>query len=110
MAHADEADVEFRWIDRFPTEQAGSTHRELDDSGSIEHVTVTLANSHSDGIRMSDEFISLVALHEVGHVLGLPHSENPADTMHPGNRNLELSPRDIRSVQMLYGLPVDEAR
>jgi predicted Zn-dependent protease len=59
---------------------------------------------------MSNEFIRLVALHEVGHVVGLPHSENPADTMHPGNRNLELSQRDIRSVRTLYDLPVDEVQ
>ncbi len=100
----EQADIEFRWISRFSTAQAGSTHRQLDDSGFIEHVTVTLADTHSEGMRMSDEFVRLVALHEVGHVVGLPHSENPSDAMHPGNRNLELSPRDIRSVHMLYGL------
>ena len=105
----EESDVEFRWISRFSTVQAGSTHRQLDDSGFIEHVTVTLADTHSDGMRMSDEFVRLVALHEVGHVVGLPHSENPSDIMHPGNRNLELSGRDIRSVRILYGRPIDEA-
>ena len=106
---ADVADIEFRWIPRFSTAQAGLTDRQLDESGFIERVTVTLADAHSDGMRMSDEFIRLVALHEIGHVVGLPHSENPADAMHPGNRNVELSDRDIRSVRVLYGLPVDEA-
>ena len=110
VRRADEADIEFRWISRFSTAQAGSTHRQLDDSGSIERVSVTLADAHSDGIRMSNEFIRLVALHEVGHVVGLPHSENPADTMYPGNRNLELSQRDIRSVRTLYDLPVGEVQ
>jgi predicted Zn-dependent protease len=105
-----EADIEFRWITRFSTAQAGLTDRQLDDSGFIERVTVTLADTHSDGMQMSDEFIRLVALHEIGHVVGLPHSENPADVMHPGNRNLKLSHRDIRSVRILYGLPVDEAQ
>jgi len=104
-----EADIEFRWIPRFPTTQAGLTDRQLDDSGFIERVTVTLADTHSDGMQMSNEFIRLVALHEIGHVVGLPHSENPADAMHPGNRNWDGAHRDIRSVQILYGLPVDEA-
>lgn len=104
------SDVDFVWIDRFPTSQAGSTHRRLDDSGRIEHVTVTLAVAHSDGVAMSPEFVRLVALHEVGHVVGLPHSENPGDAMHPGNRNLELSPRDIRSVEVLYRLPDSSGR
>ncbi|MFQ5530576.1 MAG: matrixin family metalloprotease [Gemmatimonadota bacterium] len=107
VREAKQADVEFRWIERFSTAQAGSTHRRLDDAGFIEHVTVVLADAHSDGVRMSDEFIRLVALHEVGHVVGLPHSQNPADAMHPGNRNLGLSPRDLRSVRVLYGLPPD---
>lgn len=107
---ASRADVDFVWIDRFPTSQAGSTHRSLDSSGFVEHVTVTLAVAHSDGVPMSPEFVRLVALHEVGHVVGLPHSENPGDVMHPGNRNLELSPRDIRSVEILYGHTSDTAR
>jgi len=104
------AEVEFLWIDRFPTAQAGSTHRRLDEAGFIEHVTVTLAAAHSDGVPMSPEFVRLVALHEVGHVVGLPHSENPGDAMHPGNRNLELSPRDIRSVEVLYRPQGDDSK
>jgi hypothetical protein len=107
---ADVADIEFGWISRFPTEQAGSTRRQLDESGYIQRVTVTLADEHSDGMQMSDEFMRLVAIHEVGHIVGLPHSENPADVMHPGNRNLELSLRDIRSARILYDLPLDEAQ
>ena len=103
------AEVEFVWIEHFPTAQAGSTQRRLDASGFIEHAIVTLAIAHSDGVTMSREFVKLVALHEVGHVVGLPHSDNPGDAMHPGNRNLELSPRDIRSVEVLYRLPGSDA-
>ncbi|MFW6088657.1 MAG: matrixin family metalloprotease [Gemmatimonadota bacterium] len=98
----DDPDVEFRWIDRFPVSQAGATHRRLADDGFIDHVTVVLARLHTDGTRMGREFRLLVALHEVGHVLGLPHSEHPGDVMHPGNRNLEISARDLRSLRILY--------
>lgn len=95
-------DVEFRWIDRFPVSQAGATHRQIGGDGFIERVTVVLAAFHADGTPMSREFRRLVALHEVGHVLGLPHSGHPGDVMHPGNRNLEISPRDLRSLHVLY--------
>jgi len=99
-----EPDVEFRWVDRFPTSQAGATHRRLDEDGYVDGVTVVLARSHADGSSMSPEFRRLVALHEVGHVLGLPHSEDPGDVMHPGNRNLRVSSRDVRSLRSLYRL------
>ena len=98
----DRPDVEFRWIDRFPVSQAGATRRRLSDDGFIDHVTVVLARFHADGTRMGREFRRLVALHEAGHVLGLPHSEHPGDVMHPGNRNLEISSRDLRSLRVLY--------
>jgi hypothetical protein len=98
----DRPDVEFRWIDRFAVSQAGATRRRLGADGFIDHVTVVLARFHADGTPMGREFRRLVALHEVGHVLGLPHSEHPGDVMHPGNRNLEISSRDLRSLRILY--------
>jgi len=98
----DDPDVEFRWIDRFPVSQAGATHRRLGADGFIDHATVVLARFHADGTPMGRDFRRLVALHEVGHVLGLPHSEHPGDVMHPGNRNLEISARDLRSLRVLY--------
>lgn len=98
----DDPDVEFRSVDRFPVSQAGATRRQLSGDGFIDHVTVVLARFHADGTPMGREFRRLVALHEVGHVLGLPHSEHPGDVMHPGNRNLEISSRDRRSLRALY--------
>lgn len=97
-------DVEFGFVDRFPTSQAGVTHRRLGEGRRIEHATVTLARTHSNGVEMSDAFRRMVALHEAGHVVGLPHSDDPGDAMHAGNRNFRLSERDIRSVRDLYRL------
>ncbi|MGI9038316.1 MAG: matrixin family metalloprotease [Gemmatimonadota bacterium] len=102
------SDVEFRYVDRFPTSQAGVTHRRLGDARVIEHATVTLAHTHSNGVEMSDAFLRMVALHEAGHIVGLPHSDDPGDAMHPGNRNFRLSERDLRSVAELY--PADPSR
>ena len=44
-----------------------------------------------------------VALHELGHALGLGHSTNPVDVMYPFYRhNITFSAGDISAIQLLY--------
>lgn len=51
------------------------------------------------------ERVRLTAAHEMGHVLGLPHSDSHRDVMYPENTAAALSARDYRSMEALYGLP-----
>jgi hypothetical protein len=95
--------VRIRWVDRFSENRAGLTEIETDPAGRISHATVTIAVHHHEGLPMGPEFVRMVGLHEFGHVVGLPHSEDPRDVMHPGNRNLRLSPRDVGTTRQLYG-------
>lgn len=53
----------------------------------------------------------LIAVHELGHSLGLQHSNNPRSIMYPTYRyhdpnTFRLSADDIRNIQYLYGAPV----
>lgn len=51
------------------------------------------------------ERVRLTAAHEMGHALGLPHSDSPRDVMYPENTAASLSARDYRSMESLYALP-----
>lgn len=53
-----------------------------------------------------------MAVHEIGHVLGLHHNNNRQSIMYPSYRLFRrgrfLSEFDHRSIQALYGMPKDD--
>jgi predicted Zn-dependent protease len=49
--------------------------------------------------------VRLTAAHEMGHALGLPHSDSPRDVMYPTNSATSLSAQDYRAMESLYRLP-----
>jgi len=48
--------------------------------------------------------VTLTAAHEMGHALGLPHSDSERDVMFPTNTASSLSTRDFRTMEALYSL------
>jgi hypothetical protein len=58
------------------------------------------------GSTLTPRQIELVAAHEMGHALGLPHSDDVRDVMFPTNTATRLTARDFRTVESLYSLPI----
>jgi predicted Zn-dependent protease len=51
-----------------------------------------------------------LALHELGHALGLGHSPVQEDVLYPVTRANDLSDRDRRTARLLYSLPPGDLR
>jgi predicted Zn-dependent protease len=54
--------------------------------------------------QLAPQQVLLTAAHEMGHALGLPHSDSRRDVMYPTNTARNLSNRDFRTVNALYRL------
>ncbi len=98
------AEVTVKWRIQFEIERTGQTDVTWDENGHIQSAVVTLATFDPKGRPMESDDIRVVAVHEVGHVLGLDHSKDSTDIMFPTAKVRDLSDRDVRTVMLLYQL------
>ena len=103
-ADSEHAEVRFRWKVQFDIDRTGQTDLRWEQDGHIDSGVVTLATFDPKGRPLSSDDVRLVALHEIGHLIGLDHSSDSSDVMFANTRVRDLSPRDIRSALMLYRL------
>jgi len=99
-----DAEVRFAWRTRFDIDRTGETDLEWDRDGHLRTALVTIATFDPDGHPLGPDDVRVVALHEIGHLIGLDHSADSTDLMFAKAVVRELSPRDIRTAQLLYDL------
>ena len=104
------ADVDVTWVDRFDEPISGKTRWARDNRWWIVDGSITLALHHNSGPVLSSTAIHAIALHEVGHLLGLDHSRNIDNIMTPRVRVKTLSDEDRATMKLLYTLPPGAVR
>ena len=100
-----EADVHVNWIDHFNEPISGRTRWARDDAYAITDANIILAVHHSQGDELDADSMRAMALHEIGHLLGLDHTKDSLSIMAPKVRVRELATADRATVRLLYALP-----
>ncbi len=98
------AEVHFSWKIQFEIDRSGQTDLTWDENGRLQSGFVTLATFDPKGRPMQTDDVRVVALHEIGHLIGLDHSPDSTDIMFPVAKVRDLSSRDVSTAQLLYQL------
>lgn len=105
VADSSDADVHVTWVDKFSESISGKTLWAHDDEWWIVDANIQLAVHHHSGEVLDSTSIRAIAMHEVGHLLGLDHTTDTTSIMAPKVRVRELSAADRATAQLLYRLP-----
>jgi len=71
---------------------------------------ITLAVHHNSGDTLDDEAVRAMALHEIGHLLGLDHTTDSTSVMAARVRVRQLSDADRATARLIYTLPAGPVR
>lgn len=104
------ADVHVTFIDHFDEPISGRTKWARDDDWWIIGADIVLAVHHRNGNALDSDSMKAMALHEIGHLLGLDHTGDSTSIMAPKVRVRDLSPADRATVRLLYTLPPGAVR
>ena len=96
------ADVHVFWRDSLPESRAGQMTRLVDRRGWLRAATIELSTRNMAGGAQDSTTVRAVALHEVGHLLGLEHSDDDRDIMSAWVTAPALTSRDRSAMRKLY--------
>lgn len=104
------AEVHVTWIDHFDEPISGRTKWARDDDWWITDGDIVLAVHHHHGAVLEEDAMKAIALHEIGHLIGLDHTERSENIMAARVRVRSLSPADVATARLLYTLPPGAVR
>src|SRR4029079_17517388 len=104
-----DADIRVHWTDHLD-HKTGSTTWRTDRIGWLVSGDITLATHISDGQALDARGMRAIALHEVGHALGLSHSDDGHDIMAPWVVVDGLSIPDRSTIKLLYSFQAGHVR
>jgi len=99
------AEVHVTWCDHFDEQISGKTMWARDENWWIVDANIVIALHHNHGETLDPSAIRAIALHEVGHLLGLDHTSDTTNIMTPRVRVRDLSAADRATMKLLYTLP-----
>lgn len=99
------AEVHVTFVDRFAELMSGRTLWTRDVHWWILRGDIQLALHSGSGLLLNNDQMHAIALHEVGHLLGLDHTVNTAAIMSPRVSALQLTSEDIATMRLIYQFP-----
>jgi hypothetical protein len=110
VADSTDAEVHVTWVDHFREPVSGRTMWTRDDDWWITDASIVLAVHHHKGGVLDEDSMRAIALHEIGHLLGLDHTYDVRSIMAPKVRVRALSAADKATMRLLYTLPPGAVR
>ncbi len=104
------AEVHVTWVSRFEARMTGRTLWRHDQHGWITGGSLELALKLPDGRPVVMDGVRAIALHEVGHLVGLDHPSDQTSVMAAQVFVTQMNEADRRTARLIYDLPPGRLR
>ncbi len=102
-----DADITVYFVDKcseFAEHAVGLTYPDIDKNGNFRHAKIEIAKYPDEGkIKLSNLDLTKIMRHEIGHSIGLEHTNIPYSIMNPTiDRVLNITKDDIKIFKEIY--------